>query len=100
MAKRFCWTAFDVADLLPQDWTADIKKVTTEAHFGNYPRTPFLSREAADVEYINRAGCVPMRSSKACPGFMSSTAASSSAWPSRPGGNQSRRQVIIATASC
>ena len=54
MAKRFCWTAFDVTDLLPQDWTTDIKKVSAEAHFGNYPCTPFLSREAADVKYINR----------------------------------------------
>jgi hypothetical protein len=58
MAKRFCWTAFDVTDLLPRDWTTDIKKVATEAHFGKYPRTPFLSREAADIEYINR-GRVP-----------------------------------------
>ena len=54
MAKRFCWTAFDVTDLLPLDWMTDIKKVAAEAHFDNYPRTPFLSREAADVEYINR----------------------------------------------
>jgi hypothetical protein len=54
MAKRFCWTAFDVTDLLPHDWTTDIKKVATEAHFDNYPRTPYLSREAADVEFITR----------------------------------------------
>jgi len=54
MAKRFCWTAFDVTDLLPQDWTTDIKTAATEADFGKYPRTPFLSREAADVKYINR----------------------------------------------
>ena len=54
MVKRFSWTAFDVTDLLPQDWTTDIKRVAAEAHFGNYPRTPFLSREAPDVEYINR----------------------------------------------
>jgi hypothetical protein len=54
MAKRFSWTAFDVNDLLPQDWTTDIKKVAAEAQFGNYPRTPFLSREAPDVKYINR----------------------------------------------
>ena len=33
MAKRFCWTAFDVTDLLPQDWTTDIKKVAAEADF-------------------------------------------------------------------
>jgi len=54
MAKRFCWTAFDVTNLLPPDWTTSVKKVAAEAHFDNYPRTPFLSREAADVEYINR----------------------------------------------
>jgi hypothetical protein len=54
MAKRFRWTAFDVTDLLPQEWATDIKKVAAEAHFDKYPRTPFLSREAPDVEYIYR----------------------------------------------
>jgi hypothetical protein len=54
MVQRFWWTAFDVASLLPEGWTTDIKKVAAEAHFGKYPRTPFLSREAEDVEYINR----------------------------------------------
>jgi hypothetical protein len=54
MAKRFCWTAFDVTDLLPQDWTTDIKRVAAEAHYDKYPRTPHLSREAADVEFVNR----------------------------------------------
>ena len=54
MVKRFSWTAFDVTDLLPRDWTTNIKKVAAEAQFGKYPCTPFLSREAADVEYVNR----------------------------------------------
>jgi hypothetical protein len=54
MAKRFRWTAFDVTDWLPLNWPTEIKRVSAEARFGNYPRTPFLSREAEDVEYINR----------------------------------------------
>ena len=33
MAKRFCWTTFDVTDLLPEDWHDDIKEVAAEADF-------------------------------------------------------------------
>jgi hypothetical protein len=54
MVQRFCWTAFDVASLLPRDWRDDVKKVAAEADFHCYPRTPFLSREAEDVELIFR----------------------------------------------
>jgi hypothetical protein len=54
MMQRFWWTAFDVTSLLPRDWPDDIKKVACEADFRSYPRTPFLSREAVDIEYINR----------------------------------------------
>ena len=54
MAKRFRWTAFDVTDLLPQDWTTDVKKVSAEAEFRKYPRTPVLSREAEGVTHIHR----------------------------------------------
>ena len=54
MAKRFCWTAFDVSDLLPLEWATDIKRVAPEAHFDDFPRTPVLSREADDVRTIKR----------------------------------------------
>ncbi len=54
MAERFCWTAFDVTNLLPQYWPNDIKEVAGEAEFREYPPTPFLSREAKDVTHIYR----------------------------------------------
>jgi hypothetical protein len=54
MVKRFCWTAFDVTSLLPQDWPDEIKKVACEADFRSYPCTPVLSRETEKVRYITR----------------------------------------------
>lgn len=54
MAQRFRWTAFDVTGLLPLDYPDDIKMVAADADFGDYPRTPFLSREADDVTHIAR----------------------------------------------
>ncbi len=54
MAKRFQWTAFDVASLLPLDWTDNIKTVAAEADFHDFPRTPVLSREAEDISFITR----------------------------------------------
>jgi hypothetical protein len=50
----FHWSTFDVASLLPADWSADIKDVAAEADFRDYPRTPFLSREADDVTHVIR----------------------------------------------
>ena len=54
MPLRFCWTTFDVTSLLPEDWHEDIKAVAAEAEFRDFPCTPILSREAADVPYITR----------------------------------------------
>ncbi len=54
MPLRFCWTTFDVTNLLPEDWREDIKAVAAEAEFRDFPCTPILSREAADVPYITR----------------------------------------------
>lgn len=54
MAQRFRWTAFDVTNLLPIDYPDDIKMVAADADFRDYPPTPFLSREAADVPHITR----------------------------------------------
>jgi hypothetical protein len=54
MAHRFRWTAFDVTSLLPLDYPDDIKMVAADADFRDYPRTPFLSREADDVTHITR----------------------------------------------
>jgi len=54
MAQRFRWTAFDVSSLLPLDWPDDVKKVSLDADFRNFPRTPILSREAEQVRFITR----------------------------------------------
>jgi hypothetical protein len=54
VAQPFSWTAFDVSSLLPQDWPDDIKMVAADADFRDFPRTPFLSREAEHVEYVTR----------------------------------------------
>ena len=54
MAQRFRWTGFDVTRLLPLDYPDNIKVVAADADFRDYPRTPFLSREADDVTHITR----------------------------------------------
>jgi hypothetical protein len=50
----FYWTTFNVSSLLPEDWHSDITAVAAKADCHAFPRTPVLSREAADVAYINR----------------------------------------------
>jgi hypothetical protein len=45
---------FDVTDQLPGDWQEKIRAVAREADFRDYPRTPFLSREAADVRRVTK----------------------------------------------
>jgi hypothetical protein len=54
MSLSFYWTTFDVSSLLPEDWHSHITAVAAEADCHAFPRTPVLSREAADVAYINR----------------------------------------------
>lgn len=54
MTERFCWTAFDVTNMLPQYWPDDIKGVADQAEFREFPPTPHLSREARDVMHIYR----------------------------------------------
>jgi hypothetical protein len=43
-----------VSALLPAGWHTKISAVAAEADFGEYPRTPFLSREAATIEHVTR----------------------------------------------
>jgi hypothetical protein len=57
-APALCWTTFDLASRLPGDWQQAIVAVAAAAHFGRYPRTPILSREATGVAHIYR-GRVP-----------------------------------------
>ena len=47
-------TPFDVTDQFPGGWQKDIDEVAAGADFRDFPRTPILSREAADVTHITR----------------------------------------------
>lgn len=47
-------TTFDVTDQFPAGWREDIRAAAAKAEFRDFPRTPFLSREAADVTHVNR----------------------------------------------
>ena len=50
----FRWTTFDLTSQLPGDWREDIAATAREADFRKFPRTPVLSREAADISYVSR----------------------------------------------
>ena len=54
MASRFRWTTFDVSGWLPPGWEREIRKVASAADFRKFPRTPVITREAADVPFIHR----------------------------------------------
>jgi hypothetical protein len=54
MPSKFRWTTFDLDRFLPLDWQRDIRTVAADADFREFPRTPILSREAADVLRIPR----------------------------------------------
>ena len=54
MASRFSWTTFDVTSKLPANWREDISAAIAHADIREFPPTPILSREAADVADIPR----------------------------------------------
>jgi hypothetical protein len=54
MPERFRWTTFDLSDLLPPSWQQEVLSTATSADFRAFPRTPVLTREAADVTRIHR----------------------------------------------
>jgi hypothetical protein len=54
MLLSFSLSKFDVTDRLPRDWQKDVGAVADKADFRDFPRTPVLSREAADVTHITR----------------------------------------------
>ena len=54
MPPRFRWTTFDLNNYLLPGWQRDIRTVAADADFREFPRTPILSREAADVLRIAR----------------------------------------------
>jgi hypothetical protein len=54
MLSRFHWTTFDLNGTLPAGWLRDVSQAAGNADFREFPRTPVLSREAADVLQIRR----------------------------------------------
>ena len=54
LLPTFQWTTFDLSGMLPPRWSQDTVAVATEADFRDFPRTPILSREGADVRHISR----------------------------------------------
>src|ERR1700744_3855646 len=54
MLPTFWWTTFDVSGMFAPRWRTDLRKTAIEADFRDFPRTPVISREAADVDQIPR----------------------------------------------
>lgn len=54
MLPTFQWTTFDVSGMLPPNWQQDVLDAAANADFQHFPRTPVISREAADVQSILR----------------------------------------------
>jgi len=54
MLSRFHWTTFDLNGTLPAAWLKDVSEAAGDADFREFPPTPVLSREAADVRRIRR----------------------------------------------
>jgi len=54
MLPTFQWTTFDVTGILPPRWRQDILDIAADADVRDFPLTPVISREAADVRHITR----------------------------------------------
>lgn len=54
MTPAFRWTTFDLTTQLPDGWQQEITAAAGKADFRDFPRTPGLSRESADVRHIPR----------------------------------------------
>jgi hypothetical protein len=54
MPSRFRWVTFDLNGILPDGWQNEMRTTAADADFREFPRTPVLSREAADVRHITR----------------------------------------------
>ena len=54
MLPQFHWTTFDLNGTLPAAWLKDVSEAAGDADFREFPRTPVLSREAANVRRIRR----------------------------------------------
>jgi hypothetical protein len=54
LQSRFRWVTFDLSGSLPHGWQQEMGMAAVDADFRDFPRTPVLSREAADVRHITR----------------------------------------------
>jgi FMN phosphatase YigB (HAD superfamily) len=54
LRSRFRWVTFDLNGTLPDGWQREMRMTAAGADFHDFPRTPVLSREAADVRYVTR----------------------------------------------
>jgi hypothetical protein len=54
MLLSFPQAEFDVTSWLPEGWQHDIITIAAQADCRAFPRTPVLSREAKEVEYVSR----------------------------------------------
>jgi len=67
MRPGFNWTTFDLTSQLPPNWHKNIIETAADADIREFPRTPILSREAADVSHIRRGRVHADRVQKALP---------------------------------
>ena len=54
MLPTFSWTTFDVSEMLPSRWQQQALDAAADSDFRDFPRTPVISREAPEVQYITR----------------------------------------------
>ena len=94
----FQYFEFDVVGLLPEGWQDDVSTAAAEAEFREFPRTPVLSREAAESCVSRAGGCTPTRSGAAFPGCTGSTGGTSSSWPGS-GLRRTRRRQLATTGT-
>jgi hypothetical protein len=54
MPTHFSWHTFDLASRLPNGWQQELADAAAAADFREYPPTPILTRESADVHSVFR----------------------------------------------
>jgi len=54
MPQEFTYTSLDIASRLPRSWQDQMLATAVRADFRDFPRTPVLTREAAQVSAIKR----------------------------------------------
>jgi hypothetical protein len=54
MLPMFSWTTFDVTGMLPPRWRQEVLATADSSDDRDFPRTPVISREAANIHHIAR----------------------------------------------